>query len=125
MSILPDAAKVENDRIRNRLIEDAEASQSSRALTAAIKVAQSEPGIPIAADGLDADPMKLGVANGVVDLRTDQAFPPRRETIHRRQHRQRLSHTYAIMVRFVPDRRDEVAVSITEANRCDGACRPV
>jgi putative DNA primase/helicase len=53
-------------------------SQSRVALESAVRLASSEPGIPVTADMLDADPWLLNVQNGVLDLRTGALRPPER-----------------------------------------------
>lgn len=50
-------------------------SEKSERIGAAIKMAQTEEGIPIAFDRLDSDPWLLSVSNGVVDLRTGTIKP--------------------------------------------------
>lgn len=47
-------------------------SESNRALEAMVKLAQSEPGIPILPDELDTDLWKLNVFNGTLDLKTGE-----------------------------------------------------
>jgi putative DNA primase/helicase len=54
-------------------------SQNTSKLTAAIENVKSEPGVAIDLKQLDADPMLLGVENGVVDLRTGKFRAARQE----------------------------------------------
>jgi putative DNA primase/helicase len=59
------------------------AKQASKADTQAkynamLTLAQSEPGISVALDWLDADPMLFNVLNGTVDLRTGELLPHKR-----------------------------------------------
>jgi putative DNA primase/helicase len=56
-------------------------SQSSRSLVDMVRVAATEPGIPVFVDGLDADPWSLSVANGTLDLRTGTLRPQRRQDL--------------------------------------------
>lgn len=44
-----------------------------------LALAKSEPGMAITPDGLDSDPWKLNCANGVIDLKTGELQPHRRE----------------------------------------------
>lgn len=61
------------------LRKHAHASQSAGRIQATIKLAQSEPGIPISADALDSDSYLIGVRNGVIDLKTGELQPAKRE----------------------------------------------
>lgn len=54
-------------------------SEDIKRLQATIDLAKSEPTIPIAQEELDRDPWLLGVANGVVDLKTGKLREARRE----------------------------------------------
>lgn len=54
-------------------------SQSSRALSAMVSVAESDERIAIRYTDLDADPMKLNVLNGTLDLQTQSLSPHSRE----------------------------------------------
>jgi hypothetical protein len=61
------------------LLKWAKASESGRAIASMVSLTKTVTG-PIAVDGddLDADPLLLGVENGVVDLRTGAGRPPDR-----------------------------------------------
>lgn len=60
--------------------------RSIRRLDAMLLAAASEPGMSIANPGmLDADPMKIGVKNGVLDLRNGELLEPRPEMLISRQ----------------------------------------
>jgi putative DNA primase/helicase len=56
-------------------------SENERRLIAALRLAESEPGIATAVDAFDADPFLLAVANGTIDLRTGGLRPHRREDL--------------------------------------------
>lgn len=81
-SIFAEAAQ-EPDRDRSqRLAKWGAASQNASRIHAAIELLKAQPGITIAADRLDADPLILGVPGGrVVDLKTGLARPARREDL--------------------------------------------
>lgn len=66
---------------RVALTKHAMKSESERALRAMVTLAQSEPGIPVTPDRLDADPWLLNCLNGTLDLRTAQLRPHRREDL--------------------------------------------
>jgi len=51
------------------LLKHAKHSESEKSLNAMIKLAQSEPGIPIKADQLDADPWLINLINGTFNLK--------------------------------------------------------
>ena len=59
----------------NRLLKHVVKSQSIGVIKAMIEIAKSEPGMTINASKFDADPLLLGVTNGVVDLRTGELLP--------------------------------------------------
>ena len=54
-------------------------SQSRQVILAMVELTKHQPGIPVAPDELDADPMLLGVRNGVIELRTGTFRKGRRE----------------------------------------------
>ena len=68
---IPDHAKA--------LAKHAMSSQSAERLKAMVELARSEPGIPISPNDLDQDPWLLNVANGILDLRSGELQPHRRE----------------------------------------------
>ena len=49
--------------------------QAAARLRAVVKMASTEPGVPVTVDQLDTDPWALNVANGIVDLRTSKLRP--------------------------------------------------
>jgi len=69
------AAGVEEDKVR-KLLRHIENSSRAANLRAMIDMAKSEPGMTRRASEFDADPMVLGVTNGVLDLRTGQLRAP-------------------------------------------------
>ncbi|MEE8302540.1 MAG: phage/plasmid primase, P4 family [Candidatus Tectomicrobia bacterium] len=64
------ATYVEDEGVFASMMAHAKASLASAKLKAMATVAQSEPGIPILPDALDADPWLLYCLNGTLDLRT-------------------------------------------------------
>jgi putative DNA primase/helicase len=60
-------------------------SQSSGRLRAMVTVASTEPDIPVLVDQLDADPWKLVVGNGTLDLRTGELHASERGDFLTRQ----------------------------------------
>lgn len=56
-------------------------SESRDRLAAMLEVLKSRPGIAVAADALDADPMMLNVLNGTIDLRTGALRPHNRDDL--------------------------------------------
>jgi putative DNA primase/helicase len=71
-AMLARASLIDDSRERTRLALHALKSQSDRGIRAMLFLAQSEPGIPVLPDELDADPWKLNVQNGTLDLRTGE-----------------------------------------------------
>lgn len=61
------------------LLKWAQTSQQAPRIQAMIQLAQSEHGIPVTPAMLDTDPMVLNVSNGMIDLRTGELRPHRRE----------------------------------------------
>lgn len=60
------------DQERADLLRHAKQSESLRALRAMVTLAETEPGIPVSQQELDADDWLLNLANGTLDLRTGQ-----------------------------------------------------
>lgn len=71
----------ERQRVRKFLLD---AERESR-VRGAISLAESEPGIAVLPEELDADPWLLNVRNATIDLRTGEAHPQRREDLITRQ----------------------------------------
>lgn len=69
-------AATDPDRGAKLVREAAEAHKEPR-IMAMLKLARSEPGMSATTNELDADPMLLGVGNGVVDLQTATLIPNR------------------------------------------------
>ena len=70
-----EAADVEDLKERQRLVSHALRSESDSRLRAMIHLTESEPGIPVMPEDLDADPWLLNVENGTLDLRTGELRP--------------------------------------------------
>ena len=64
-----------DDANAKRLHSHVVRSQFTGAIKSMIEMAKSEPGMTINASKFDADPMLLGVTNGVIDLRTGELLP--------------------------------------------------
>ena len=60
-------------------------SRSATRIRAIVDLAATEPGIPVRIEELDCDPMVLNTAAGVVDLRTGDVRPHRREDLMTKQ----------------------------------------
>jgi putative DNA primase/helicase len=70
--IFQEAADEENEDRRKALGKWADRSENHGRLNAMISLAESEPGIPIQPEHLDADPYLLNTSSGTVDLRTGE-----------------------------------------------------
>jgi putative DNA primase/helicase len=73
--IYEEASACADDEGRKMVVRFASKSEDSGRLAAMIKLAQSEPGIPVMPADLDADPWKLTVLNGTIDLKTATLGP--------------------------------------------------
>jgi putative DNA primase/helicase len=78
---LREAADIENEGHRKAAVAHAMRLQSRNAAENALALARSFPGISAKVSDMDADPFLLGVANGVVDLRTGAFRPGQREDL--------------------------------------------
>ncbi|MDC7710055.1 phage/plasmid primase, P4 family [Vogesella indigofera] len=68
--------KAPDDGKTRRLLAHVDRSNSMQKIRAMIEMAKSEPGMTVQLHELDADPMLLGVENGVLDLRNRQLLLP-------------------------------------------------
>lgn len=74
-ALYDEAAKIEDDDERKRLVGWAMKSEASAKLDAMIALARSEDGIPITPQQMDADPWALNCLNGTLDLQTGRLRP--------------------------------------------------
>ena len=72
-SIYGEGEKEPDDAKRKDIVQHAFRSESRNRIDAMIDLAKDE--VPVAPDMLDADPWKLNVLNGTVDLRTGELLP--------------------------------------------------
>ncbi len=77
-SIFEEAKEAPDDETAKRLGKWASSSLSEGKLRAMISLAQSEPGIPVLPEEMDASPDLLNVLNGTIDLRTGELREHRR-----------------------------------------------
>jgi putative DNA primase/helicase len=80
-TIYSEAANAQDSEERKSLARHAASSESEARLRAMVSLAESEEGIPVKTDQLDADPWLLNCANGTVDLRTSELHPHQRENL--------------------------------------------
>ncbi|HLI51013.1 MAG TPA: phage/plasmid primase, P4 family, partial [Thermomicrobiaceae bacterium] len=73
--IYDEVGLVEDSEERKRLAKFAIASESSSRIKAMLELGQSEPGVPVTPDDLDADSWLLTATNGTIDLRTGALGP--------------------------------------------------
>ena len=78
-ALYAEAAAEGDEHRRKALGLWARVSEGAERLKALLTLAQSEPGIPVTPDQLDADPYLFNCANGTVDLRTGIVREARRE----------------------------------------------
>lgn len=77
-AILAEAAAATDDAKAKDLAKHALRSQSAARIMEMIKLAESEPEIPVTTEALDVDPWLLNVTNGTIELRTGVLRPPDR-----------------------------------------------
>lgn len=80
-SIYAEASEAADIKEREQIAKHAMRSESDARINAMINLAKSEPGIPILPEQVDADPWLLNLRNGVLDLRTFELRPHRREDL--------------------------------------------
>ena len=80
-SVFEEAKEAPDDETAKRLGKWARDSLSEGKLRAMISLAQSEPGIPVLPEELDASADLLNVLNGTIDLRTGELREHRREDL--------------------------------------------
>lgn len=80
-SIYQEATRPRDPDLREAVAKHAIKSEHERRITAALKLAASEQQVVLKPSELDADPWVLCVNNGVIDLRTGQLRPHRREDL--------------------------------------------
>lgn len=73
--LLAEAQAINDHDSRKRRIAFALKSQASTRVRAMVELAQSEPGIPVAADAFDRPAHLLNVRNGTIDLRSGELLP--------------------------------------------------
>ena len=77
-----EAAACADERERRALLSHALKSESARALAGMVTLARAQPGMAVRVEDLDGDPWAFNCRNGVVDLRTGELRPHRREDMH-------------------------------------------
>jgi len=77
--IYAEAAEAEDSQERKAIAEHAKRSESAKRITDALRLARSEPGIPIRPEEFDVDPWLFNVENGTLDLRAGELGGHRRE----------------------------------------------
>lgn len=78
-AIHAEAGAATTKKQRDTLLSWAKTSESRSRLESTIRLAESEPGIPVPIGSLDADPWLLNVENGVLDLRNGELLPHAQE----------------------------------------------
>ena len=80
-SIYAEANPIEDKDARKATLGHAKASHSEPRLKAMVKLAQTNPTVVLRSAQLDADPLLVGVRNGVVDVTTGTLLDARREQL--------------------------------------------
>jgi putative DNA primase/helicase len=79
--IFKEAAVASDDSLQKRVVQHATASLKAANLDAALKLARSLPELVVGVDQLDSHDMLLGVANGIIDLRTGKLLAAQRDQL--------------------------------------------
>jgi phage/plasmid-associated DNA primase len=74
-AIYMEALNLSDNGLASAVVKFAGDSHYEQRLNAMIKLASKDASVVVRLSMLDADPMKLGVANGVVDLRNGKLIP--------------------------------------------------
>lgn len=77
-SMYAEAAQIGSDRQRKALLDHIRRTESTRSISAMVKLAQTEPGIVVLPEHLDTDPWLLTCLNGTLDLRTGKLLDHQR-----------------------------------------------
>lgn len=80
-TIYAEAADALDEKLREAIALHAKRSESARAISAMISLAQSEPSIPGLANQLDLDPFLLNLENGVLNLSNGKIRPSKRDDL--------------------------------------------
>src|SRR5665213_488450 len=81
ISIYTEASGGSGESHRKALVQHAVASERENRIRAMICLAATELDVQVRLEELDADPMLLNVANGVIDLRTGKLLPHSRDAL--------------------------------------------
>jgi P4 family phage/plasmid primase-like protien len=74
-SMLLEAYEIEDDEKRKELVKWAFGSESADKISALLKQAQSEPGIPVLTDAMDQDPWLFNCLDGTINLKNGALRP--------------------------------------------------
>lgn len=107
-SIFVEASLTDDEKEQTEYVKHAFASERDRALRAMLWCAETEPGIPVMPEELDADPWALNVLNGTLDLRTGELRPHRREDLL----------THLCPVDYDPDAKSELWEAFLQRVTC-------
>jgi putative DNA primase/helicase len=76
-----EAAEIEDNKTREAFVSFIKRSEAGARLKEMIRLAESEPGIPVTPQEMDADQHLLNCRNGVLDLRNDELLPHDRDLL--------------------------------------------
>jgi putative DNA primase/helicase len=80
-SIYSEAADCEEQKQRSAIVDWAKRSEKAAQITAMLKLAQSEPGVPVSPNDLDQGTELLNVQNGTIELLTGRLRPHDRKDL--------------------------------------------
>jgi P4 family phage/plasmid primase-like protien len=110
-----EAGRINDEARRTAARRHALRSQGAKQLSAMVSLAQSEIEVVLSVEKLDADPLLLGVRNGVIDLRTATFREARREDYVTKvagvafDAEARCPNWIAFLAKFFPDDADLIA----------------
>jgi P4 family phage/plasmid primase-like protien len=84
-NIYSEAAELPEENARTTMVKHALQSEAAKRIKWLVELAQSEPGIPVSIEKLDANPWLLSCRNGVVDLRSGKLLPHDRANLCTKQ----------------------------------------
>jgi putative DNA primase/helicase len=84
-AMFAEASELADGQRRAKLVKHALRSEAAYRIGAMVQLAQTEPGISVTSENLDADPMLLNCVNGTIDLRTGKLLTHDRQNLCTKQ----------------------------------------
>jgi len=84
-NLYAEASQMPDGQVRARIVKHALQSEAANRIRAIIQLAETEPGISVTSEKLDADPWLLNCSNGTVDLRTGEVLTHNKKNLCTKQ----------------------------------------